>query len=274
MDKESFVISKFSNKFIGDDGAVLGEWILSKDLFLENSHFKMGWLSFYEIGKKAMSVNLSDVIVMNAKPKFALIGLMLPKNITFKEIDELKNGILDISKQYGVKIIGGDTVKSDILGISVSIISYAKKPIFRKKLKNGELLAFTGNLGGSLKGLKILQRCAKNYKILGKNSRFRNVVLRDKFFYNSSKFINSAMDISDGLACDLPKFIKNKNIKFIKKLKKYEFLSGEEYEVLFSFNKKNKFRIINEAKKARIKLTIFGETIDGKYKKRARNWHF
>ncbi len=82
------------------------------------------------------------------------------------------------------------------------------------------------------------------------------------------------MDISDGLACDLPKFIKNKNIKFIKKLKKYEFLSGEEYEVLFSFSKKNKFRIINEAKKARIKLTIFGETIDGKYKKRARNWHF
>ena len=221
-----------------------------------------------------MSVNLSDAIVMNAKPKFALIGLMLPKNITFKEIDELKNGIFDISKQYKVKIIGGDTVKSDILGISVSIISYAKKPIFRKKLKNGELLAFTGNLGGSLKGLKTLQRCAKNYKILGKNSRFRNIILRDKFFYNSSKFINSAMDISDGLACDLPKFIKNKNIKFIKKLKKYEFLSGEEYEVLFSFNKKNKFRIINEAKKARIKLTIFGETIDGKYKKRARNWHF
>lgn len=274
MDKESFVISKFSNKFIGDDGVVLGKWVFSKDLFLENSHFKKGWLSLYEIGKKAMSVNLSDAIVMNAKPKFALIGLMLPKNITFKEIDELKNGILDISKQYGVKIIGGDTVKSDILGISVSIISYAKKPIFRKKLKNGELLAFTGNLGGSLKGLKTLQRCAKNYKILGKNSRFRNIVLRDKFFYNSSKFINSAMDISDGLACDLPKFAKNKNIKFIKKLKKYEFLSGEEYEVLFSFSKKNKFRIINEAKKARIKLTIFGETIDGKYKKRARNWHF
>ena len=41
MDKESFVISKFSNKFIGDDGAVLGKWVLSKDLFLENSHCKI-----------------------------------------------------------------------------------------------------------------------------------------------------------------------------------------------------------------------------------------
>ncbi|MSN97008.1 thiamine-phosphate kinase [Campylobacter sp. FMV-PI01] len=270
MDKEKFIISKFENKFIGDDGAVVGNYVYSKDIFLENTHFKRGWLSDYEIGKKAMLINISDIIVMNAVPKYVLLGLMIPRNMEFAKIIELKKGIKEVCDKFGVVIIGGDTVGSNLLGISVSVIGFSKKAIFRNAMKKGEILAFTGNLGSSLKGLRALQNGGK----IGKNSRFRNIILRDKFFYKASKFINSAMDISDGLASDLPKFIRDKNIKFLKNLSKFEFLSGEEYEILFSFNKKHKFRIINEAKRARINLKIFGETTYGKYKKRARSWHF
>ena len=35
MDKESFLISLFKNDFIGDDGAVVGERVYSKDLFVK-----------------------------------------------------------------------------------------------------------------------------------------------------------------------------------------------------------------------------------------------
>ena len=270
MDKEKYIISKFANKFIGDDAAFIDGYVYSKDLFLENTHFKKGWLNPYEIGKKAMLINISDTVVMNAVPKYALIGLMIPKNMSLKDIKSLKKGIDEVARQYSLEIIGGDTVSSNLLGVSVSVVGVTKKPIFRNLMKRGELLAFTGNLGGSLKGLKTLQNGGK----LGKNSRFKNVILRDKFFYKTAKFISSAMDISDGLANDLPKFVRNKDIKFRKKLDKFQFLSGEEYEVLFSFDKKNKKRVMNEAKKARINLTIFGEIIDGRYTKRAKNWHF
>lgn len=269
MDKEKYIISQFKSKFIGDDGAVIGKLVYSKDIFIEDTHFKKGWLSLFEIGRKAIIINISDAVVMNAVPKYALLGLLIPKSMSLNDIKELKNGIKFACEKYGVEIIGGDTVSSKLLGVSVSIISYAKNPIFRNP-KKGELLAFTGSLGGSLKGLRALQRGAK----ISKNSRFRDVKLRDKFFYKTAKFIKSAMDISDGLASDLPKFVGNKDIKFLKNLDKFEFLSGEEYEILFSFDKKDKFRVINEAKKARVKLTIFGEVVNGRYKTKSKSWHF
>ncbi|MDR2342313.1 MAG: thiamine-phosphate kinase, partial [Campylobacteraceae bacterium] len=68
MDKESFVISQFQNEFIGDDGAVVGKWVYSKDIFAEDIHFKKEWLTLSQIAKKAMLVNISDAIAMNAKP--------------------------------------------------------------------------------------------------------------------------------------------------------------------------------------------------------------
>ena len=93
MDKENFTIACFSNEYIGDDAAVAGKMVFSKDIFAQNSHFKLGWLSLEETGYKAMIVNFSDTIVMNAKPKFALLGLSLPKSLTPRQIRELSSGI-------------------------------------------------------------------------------------------------------------------------------------------------------------------------------------
>lgn len=270
MDKENGIISKFANKYIGDDGVVLDGIVYSKDIFAQNSHFKLGWLTPFEIGRKAMMVNVSDAVVMNAKAKFALLGLSVPKSFSLKMVSEIRDGIMDVCKQYDIEIIGGDTICSEILSISVTLISYTKDPIYRGKLKNGDLLAFTGNLGGSLKALRMLKNGGK----VGVNSRFKKVILRDKFFYKSAKFMRSAMDISDGLRSDLPKFTKKKDIKFSKRLSIFEFCSGEEYEVLFACDPKHKTRLINEAKKARIKLTFFAKTIRGKQKKYGKNEHF
>jgi len=273
MDKEQAIISKFHSHFIGDDGAVVGNLVFSKDLFAENSHFKRGWLTPYEIGKKAIAVNISDAVVMNAHPKYALLGLMAPKSITMSEISAIRNGICDECAKFGVEVIGGDTISADILALSVTIVSCipaGAKPIFRKNPKNGYLLAFTGHLGGSQKGLKTLQ----NGGNLSSNSRFKNVILRDKFFYKIAKFTHSAMDISDGLASDLLKFMPKKGIKFTKKLTNLELTSGEEYEILLSCDKRHKKRLENEAKKARVALTFFGEVTDGRIKIKRKKEHF
>ena len=64
MDKEKLIIKAFLNELNGDDGAVIKNWCLSKDLFFENVHFKREWLSLEQIASKAMLVNISDAIVM------------------------------------------------------------------------------------------------------------------------------------------------------------------------------------------------------------------
>ena len=60
MDKERLIIDKFSNSFIGDDGAVVaherGRWVYSKDFFCEGTHFRAGWLSMEEIARAVYPV--------------------------------------------------------------------------------------------------------------------------------------------------------------------------------------------------------------------------
>lgn len=257
MDKEKHIISLFSHRLNGDDGAILGEFCFSKDLFIEGVHFKKCWLSSYEIGAKAALVNLSDAFAMGAKPCYALCGLSLPKTMPNNEINALCAGIKDTCQAYGAKIIGGDTTSGDKIVICLSIIAKISKPVlYRKKARNGDFIAFSGDLGNSLRGLKILQ----NGGFLAKNSRFKKPILRENFVLLAAKFLSSCMDISDGLLNDLPKLLKNhQRVRLNRALSKFELLSGEEYELLFTFSPKKSAKVRNIAKKCRLKLNIIGK---------------
>ena len=262
MNKEERIISLFSHRLNGDDGAILGDLCLSKDLFIEDVHFKRGWLSSYEIGTKAALVNLSDAFAMNATPRYALLGLALPKTMKDDEIKVLCAGIKDTCEAYDVKIIGGDTTSSDKIVISLSIIAKNRdKILYRKRAKLGDFVAFSGDLGRSLKGLKTLQ----NGGFVAKNSRFKAPLLRRDFIYKSARYLSSCMDISDGLLNDLPKLLKkHQRVRLNRPLSKAELISGEEYELLFTFSPKNAAAVQNRAKKCRVKLNIIGKITNAK----------
>ena len=272
MNKEDFFISNFKNSYIGDDGAVVDKFVYSKDLFCEGIHFKREWMSLEEIAIKSFLVNISDVIVMNALPKYALLGVKIPKNFTKTELKRLNCAFLKIAKEYNIKIIGGDTIAGDKLDISITIISSVKNPIYRKGLKIKEYLAFTGHLGESLKDLKKSLRGCN----ISKNSKFIKPILRDKFFYQASKYITSAIDISDGLYKDLSRLgeINQVGFEFLKNFDKKIGCSGEEYEILFGFKKQNMQKIINIAKKTKTKITIFAKAKRGKFKNLCKENHF
>ena len=59
MNKESFFISLFNSKKIGDDAALVDGWVVSVDAFCENIHFRRDWMSLEQIGTKAMLVFLT-----------------------------------------------------------------------------------------------------------------------------------------------------------------------------------------------------------------------
>lgn len=276
MDKESLIIKPFLNDINGDDGAILnlrGKWCVSKDLFVEGTHFRKGWLSLKQIAAKSLLVNISDAIVMNAVPKFALLGLSLPRDISNDEISSLQKAFLKTAKKFGIKIIGGDTISSDKISISITLLSKVrKKATFRKGLKIGDLLAFTGNLGQSAKGLEIL----KNGGNLPKTHKFIKPKLRGEFFYKIAAKTHCVMDISDGLGQDLAKILQaNKmSVKWLKKPTKSQFESGEEYEILFAFAPKNQKFIEKIARKMGVKISIFGEVRAGKFNFKGKSWHF
>jgi thiamine-monophosphate kinase len=273
LNKEDYFIKQFcTNKYIGDDGAVVGNFVYSMDAFFQNVHFKQSWMSLEQIAQKSMLVNISDAIVMNAKPKYALLSVAIPPYFTTKELEQLSKGFKKTAKKYGIVIIGGDTISNNKLDISITIISKTKKPILRSGTNIDDLVCYTGDLGGVKKDLdKLLDN-----KKIKKDSKFIKPKLHPKFFYKIAPYINSAMDISDGLFFELERLAKvNKlGFEFFDKISKKVGCSGEEYEILFTFDKKNIKKIEKIAKKFNVKLNIFAKTIKGKYSSNCKNHHF
>jgi len=273
INKENYFISKFADsKFIGDDGAVVGNYVYSMDAFFENVHFKTDWMSLKQIAMKSMLVNISDAIVMNAIPKYALLSVAIPPHFTTDDLDKLSSGFKKIAKQYNITIIGGDTISNNKLDISITIISKTKKPIYRTGTKVGDFVCFTGELGSVKKDLDKLLAGKK----VKKSSKFIKPKLNASFFYEIAPYINSALDISDGLFFELERLSKSNNIgfDFFDNIKKEVGCSGEEYEVLFTFNPKKVETIIEIAKKYDVKLNIFAKASNKKYECDCKSHHF
>lgn len=272
MNLENYFISQFKSNHIGDDGALINNIVYSKDAFFEDVHFKTSWISHYQIACKAMLVNISDAIAMNAKPKYALLSVAMPKNITKNQIRELAAGFQDTAAKYGIEIIGGDTISNIKLDITITIVSKTDKPLMRKGLKYGHLVAYSGKLGRSSKELKKLMNLGKIHK----KSKFVDIKLRDRFVSECSRFLSSGMDISDGLFSDLKKLssINRVGFKFKTKISKNIGCSGEEYEMLFGFDPRDKKALLRHAAKSRTPINIIGKCIRKNYKNSCKAHHF
>ncbi len=272
IDKEHYLINKLSSKYIGDDAAVVGDTLYSMDAFFEDVHFKREWMSMAQIGRKAMLINLSDAIAMNAQPQYALVTVSLPKDITNDEIDELTQSLESTAGEYGCEIIGGDTVGGDKLHLSITIISKSDDPLLRIGLKEGDLLAFTGTLGESKRDLDALFRGEK----INDNSRFLDPALRAKFIAKARAFLRVGMDISDGLYCDTNKLldINKYGFKILKTINDKEGLSGEEYEMLVGFDPQNIEPLKEIVKELDIPLTIYAEVAKNNERFSCKSHHF
>jgi thiamine-monophosphate kinase len=271
LNREDYLINKLSSHYIGDDGAIVGEYIYSMDAFFENVHFKRDWMTLTQIARKAMLINISDAVAMNAKPMYALVTLSLPKEITKDNIDEIIASINQTANEFGCEIIGGDTIAGERLDFSITIISKSDNPLTRKGLKEGDLLAYTGLLGNSKRDLNRLL-CGE--KVLD-SSRFIEPTLRAEFIEQSRPYLSVGMDISDGLYCDTNKLLDYNSIGFQPLIDINDKVgsSGEEYEMLIGFCTDKLDDIQEVAKSLDLELTIFARIIDNDNRFKCLNHH-
>ncbi len=273
MDKEAFFIGHFgTSPFIGDDAAVLGSMCVSQDAFFENIHFSRRWMSLYEIGRKAMLVNLSDAVAMNAQPRYALLTVAMPPSLSRAQMAELARGLRETAEAYGVRIVGGDTIANVKLDISVTILADCDSPLRRDGLKEGDLLAYTGRIGTSARDLQRLLRGGS----ISPKSRFLDPGLRVDFVAKAARHLRVGMDISDGLFTDLRRLhkINRLGFRFFRPIPRRIGCSGEEFEMLVGFDPKNREKIERIARKTRTPLTIFAEAVRAPFRDPCRPHHF
>jgi len=274
LNTEDYIISLFSktSSCIGDDGCVKDRLVYSQDAFFENVHFKYSWMTPFQIAYKSMIVNISDAVAMNAVPKYALLSVAVPSSMSRLEISQLHEGFTKAADEFGIEIIGGDTISNIKLDISVTVVSSTTKPLTRKGIREGDLIAYTGDLGRSKRDLK---RLLRGYKVSSK-SRFIKPELRSKFIFSAAKYFSAGMDISDGLLTEMGRLskINTINFKLYSKLNKNLSCSGEEYEMLIAFSPRHLKRIKQEAKKSRTPLNIIGVAVRGKFGYKCKAQHF
>ena len=272
MDKEAYLISRLNSKYVGDDAAIIGNTLYSMDAFFEDTHFKREWMSMSQIGRKAMLINLSDAIAMNAYPKYALVTVSIPKELSITEIDELMQSMEQTAGEYGCEIIGGDTIGGEKLHLSITIVSESENPLLRKGLKEGDLLAFTGTLGESKRDLDILLKGGR----VDSGSRFYEPVLRADFVYRARPFLRVGMDISDGLYCDTNKLLDMNKYGFniLDNISDDIGFSGEEYEMLVGFKKEHLNMLEAIAKETDTPLNVFAEVARNNERFPCKSHHF
>ena len=203
---------------LGDDAAVLDippdrQVVVTTDGLIEGVHFRRDWSDPYSIGWKAAAVNLSDIAAMGADPTFAFVSLALPRDETVEWLERLYDGLCDCLNRYGARLAGGDT-NSTSGGLVITVTQLGTVPhgqaLTRSGAKVGDVLLVTGTLGDSAAGLALLSQCGAaqaekiNKEVVQSHRRPQPRVVAARAARETG-LVHAAMDISDGLAGDLPK---------------------------------------------------------------------
>lgn len=150
--------STLNSEYIGDDCAYLPDLgiVVTQDSLVEDVHFKLDFITPFQLGYKSVTVNISDVCASGAEPKYLTISLSLPKYVDENFVKNFYEGAKLAAGD--VKIVGGDLTGSDKIYISAAAIGSAKgrKISSRSNAKAGYKIIVSGEHGSSAYGLKLL----------------------------------------------------------------------------------------------------------------------
>lgn len=210
---------------IGDDAAVyrVGNGkvhVVTTDALIENIHFDRAFMPMEFLGVKSMAVNVSDVVAMNARPKYATIAIGLPHDVSVEMVESIYSGIKKACKAYDMSLLGGDTTASQRMTLAITVIGEAEEDdvVYRHGAHIDDIVCVTGDLGASYAGLRVLLEQRATLQKSGIDfvpalNDYRYVIQRHltptprltalNAFRKAGVIPTSMIDISDGLASEL-----------------------------------------------------------------------
>lgn len=217
---QSLFFDELAFKSLSDDAALLdfGEnyLVITTDLLTQTAHFPRE-MSYQQMGRKIVTVNVSDLAAMGATALGIVVAMALPPNLSITDFDDLMDGILQACEQYNMALIGGDTNESDELTLSGTGIGIVPKNevMMKSGAQEGDVVAVTGPLGLAAAGFKAL--LADDGEIEGLNPNSKDKIIKNSLEPEArleqglklakSRAVTSATDITDGLLSEMGELI-------------------------------------------------------------------
>ena len=267
---------------IGDDTAAwrgdTSVQLATVDSLIQGIHFTLDIISWQELGWRAMAATLSDIAAMGGRPRYALVSLALPGDTEVADVTALYKGMIELSRQFEVAIIGGDTSQAPLVIINITVLGNTESPhmLTRSAARPGEKVAVTGHLGASAAGLEMLtkgiQFDAEAMAVLTRAFRQPYPRVAEGQIL-VGKDVRSAIDISDGLIADLKHICQASRVgarieidrvpvqpevtaNFANRALELALSGGEDYELLFTASTE----VIEKVKKAvSCPVTVIGD---------------
>lgn len=240
------------------------DWLVTTDALVESVHFRRAWCDMHLLGRKALSVNASDIAAMGGVPKFYLVAIGLPDDMSAEDAIHIYDGMKECACEHGMILVGGDTVASKS-GLILSMTAIGEvlhgRAIMRSGARPGDAIFVTGNLGGAALGFHLLERDVVNSKAAPFIRKFLNPSAKVEAgrWISETGMATSMIDLSDGLISDMGHIADasgvgfeiaadevpmDENISILareigKDPVQLVLTGGEDYELLFTIRGKN-----------------------------------
>ncbi len=223
--RETALIEALSRRFgpappgvvlgIGDDCAALStggpdHLLWTVDTLVEGVHFDLAYTTLGQLGWKALAVNLSDIAAMGGEPGYALLSLGWPPERDTALALELADGLAQAGREYGVAVIGGDTVASPArLTVTITLTGRvpAGRMLRRAGARAGDLIYVTDDLGEAATGLEVFKKRPELDEELKAALAAALLAPRPQLkagrLLAAENLATAAIDTSDGVASDL-----------------------------------------------------------------------
>jgi thiamine-monophosphate kinase len=199
---------------VGDDCAVLApvasRIVWSIDTAVEGVHFRRDLMTLEDAGYRATMAALSDLAAMGAAPLGLVSGLVLPAELTDRELLAIARGQRDAATLLGTSVVGGNLARGDTISITSSVLGNAERPLYRRGAQVGDDVYIAGALGFAAVGLRLAnsprttQLSASDESLIGQALQaYRRPYARiDDGLYLARAGATAMIDVSDGLATD------------------------------------------------------------------------
>lgn len=194
--------------------------VLKTDMLVAKTDVPVG-MSFWQAGRKAVIMNVSDFASKGVKPLAALVSLGLPGSLPREDVDAIASGLNAGAREYGAYVVGGDTNEASDLVIAVFLFGTAKrgKLMLRSGARVGDIVAVSGFFGKSKAGLRILLDGCKASEelreVLVSSVFMPHARLKEGLALASSSAVSASIDSSDGLAWSLHELARMSGVGFV-----------------------------------------------------------